>query len=65
MSEERAEALALMNVSVALLHEAYDRLESLCRILQDSDHKRECSETARHIRAHLESLNDYLSVLRT
>jgi hypothetical protein len=64
MTSDGTQALALMDVSIALLHEAYDRLESLCGILPDSEHKHECSETARHIHAHLRTLNDQMVQLR-
>jgi hypothetical protein len=58
------QTLALMDVSIALLHESYDRLESLCRILPDSAHRDECSETARHIHAHLQTLDQQMAALR-
>jgi hypothetical protein len=65
MASEEIQALALMDVSIALLHEAYDRLESLCRVLPDSTHRNECSETARHIHAHLRTLNQQMVMLRS
>ena len=65
MASDEIQTLALMDISIALLHEAYDRLENLCRILPDSTHRSECSETARHIHAHLRTLNQQMSALRS
>jgi len=64
MSSDEIQTLVLMDMSIALLYEAYDRLESLCNILPDSAHRHECSETARHIHSHLHTLNQQMSVLR-
>ena len=57
------ELLSMMHLTVALLHEANDRLHDLCAALPEQHHKDECAVTAKQIRSHLISLHEHLAML--
>ncbi|MBA3914300.1 MAG: hypothetical protein H0X25_10730 [Acidobacteriales bacterium] len=61
--EQQDQLLSMMHLTVALLHEANDRLHQLCAILPEQRHKDECGETAKQIRSHLISLHEHLAML--
>ena len=59
----RDELMRTMYLSVALLHEAYNRLQRLCEILPDPAHKQECTDTAQNIHAHATTLREHMALL--
>jgi hypothetical protein len=60
---QQDELLSIMHLTVALLHEASDRLHELCSALPEQRHKDECTETSKQIRSHLISLHEHLAML--
>ncbi|MBA3913142.1 MAG: hypothetical protein H0X25_04660 [Acidobacteriales bacterium] len=52
----RDELIGMIQLTISLLREVNDRLDTLCSALPAQDHKQECSAINREIVAHLSTL---------
>jgi hypothetical protein len=64
MSPNKRERIAILEVSASCLQEAVERLECLCALLQDSQHEKECTETAKYISSQVVVIREEVALLR-